>query len=300
MTTEGENSPTIEALFDEDRHFSSSEEFRDQPYLASPTIDEQGGATESYWRTQANRVTTCKTPFAKVIDITHPRPGTARTIFNNLEGSKDIYWSKISIPKENKWIYFAEEEANEDLEWHIWLLGRVDDVMNVSGHRISTLEVEAALVDHQSVAEAAVVGRCDATTGQAIAAFVSPKGDARGAETLIVELRDHVATKIGKIARPASIVFTDELPKTRSDKIMRRLLRDISEQRQLRDVTTMSNADVVHEIATHAQASQNTVPTEQAHKSHALKTKVSKAKRDSKTYVTVKSSTQIENEMGDL
>ncbi len=194
--------------------------------------------------------------------ITHPWPGMARTIFNDPERFKDVYWSKFSKPEENKWIYFAGDGAKKDLEGYIWLLGRVDDVMNVSGHRISTLEVESALVDHQSVAEAAVVGRYDPTTGQAIAAFVTLKGDVQGDDALIVELRDHVATKIGKIARPASIVFTDELPKTRSGKIMRRLLRDISEQRQLGDVTTLANADVVHEIAARAQASQNTVSTE--------------------------------------
>ncbi|HTC81482.1 MAG TPA: acetyl-coenzyme A synthetase, partial [Acidimicrobiia bacterium] len=132
---------------------------------------------------------------------------------------------------------------------YLWLLGRVDDVMNVSGHRISTLEVESALVDHPAVAEAAVVGRTDDRTGQAIAAFCTLKGTAVGDEDLIKEIRNHVADKIGKIARPASIVFTPELPKTRSGKIMRRLLRDISEKRQLGDVTTLANAGVVSELA---------------------------------------------------
>jgi acetyl-CoA synthetase len=121
--------------------------------------------------------------------------------------------------------------------------------MNISGHRISTLEVESALVDHPAVAEAAVVGRADDTTGQAIAAFCTLKGTAVGDESLIKEIRDHVANKIGKIARPASIVFTAELPKTRSGKIMRRLLRDISEKRQLGDVTTLANQGVVDELA---------------------------------------------------
>jgi acetyl-CoA synthetase len=125
-------------------------------------------------------------------------------------------------------------------------------VMNVSGHRISTLEVESALVDHPAVAEAAVVGRADERTGQAIAAFVTLKGDREGDEALIAELREHVAARIGKIARPASIVFTDELPKTRSGKIMRRLLRDVSESRQLGDVTTLANAAVVDDIARRA------------------------------------------------
>ncbi len=189
--------------------------------------------------------------------VTQPWPGMARTIFNDPERFKDVYWSKFSKPEENKWVYFAGDGAKRDLDGYIWLLGRVDDVMNVSGHRISTLEVESALVDHQAVAEAAVVGRNDATTGQAIAAFVTLKGGVQGDDKLIAELRDHVATKIGKIARPASIVFTDELPKTRSGKIMRRLLRDISEQRQLGDVTTLANEDVVHEIAARAKASQS-------------------------------------------
>jgi len=121
--------------------------------------------------------------------------------------------------------------------------------MNISGHRISTLEVESALVDHPKVAEAAVVGRQDERTGQAIAAFVTLKGVDKGDEALIKEIRDHVANRIGKIARPASIVFTNELPKTRSGKIMRRLLKDISEKRQLGDVTTLANAAVMDEIS---------------------------------------------------
>jgi acetyl-CoA synthetase len=184
--------------------------------------------------------------------ITQPWPGMARTIFNDPQRFKDVYWSRFSKPSENKWVYFAGDGAKKDLDGYIWLLGRVDDVMNVSGHRISTLEVESALVDHPAVAEAAVVGREDPTTGQAIAAFVTLKGANQGNEELIAELREHVAQKIGKIARPASIVFTDELPKTRSGKIMRRLLRDISEKRQLGDVTTLANADVVKEIAEQA------------------------------------------------
>ncbi len=186
--------------------------------------------------------------------LTHPWPGMLRTIYRDPERFKDVYWGRFSKPSENKWVYFAGDGAKRDTDGYYWLLGRVDDVMNISGHRISTLEVESALVDHPAVAEAAVVGRADATTGQAIAAFVTLKGTVEGNETLLQELRNHVATKIGKIARPASIVFTDELPKTRSGKIMRRLLRDISEQRQLGDVTTLANADVVKEIADRANS----------------------------------------------
>lgn len=193
--------------------------------------------------------------------LTHPWPGMLRTIFKDPKRFVDTYWSRFSKPDENRWIYFAGDGAKRDTDGYFWLLGRVDDVMNVSGHRISTLEVESALVDHQSVAEAAVVGRNDPITGQAIAAFVTLKGNVQGTEELIRELREHVAAKIGKIARPASIVFTDELPKTRSGKIMRRLLRDISEQRQLGDVTTLANADVVNDIAARAAASAS--PTEE-------------------------------------
>ena len=191
------------------------------------------------------------------LTLTHPWPGMLRTIYGDPNRYVDVYWSRFSKPAEGKWVYFAGDGAKRDEEGYFWLLGRVDDVMNVSGHRISTLEVESALVDHPSVAEAAVVGRADATTGQAIAAFVTLKGHVVGDDALLNELREHVAVKIGKIARPASIVFTDELPKTRSGKIMRRLLRDISEKRQLGDVTTLANADVVKEIAEKAQVASS-------------------------------------------
>jgi acetyl-CoA synthetase len=183
------------------------------------------------------------------LTITAPWPGMLRGIYNDPERFIDTYWSRFSKPEEHRWVYFAGDGAKRDEEGYYWLLGRVDDVMNVSGHRISTLEVESALVDHPAVAEAAVTGRADAITGQAIAAFVTLKGDRLGDAALIAELRDHVATRIGKLARPASIVFTQELPKTRSGKIMRRLLRDVAEQRQLGDVTTLANASVMEEIA---------------------------------------------------
>ena len=127
----------------------------------------------------------------------------------------------------------------------MWLLGRVDDVMNVSGHRISTTEVESALVSHPAVAEAAVVGATDATTGQAIIAYVTPRG---GAEVGIDELRSHVTTEIGSLAKPKTIYLTPDLPKTRSGKIMRRLLRDVAEGRNLGDTTTLADASVVEEI----------------------------------------------------
>lgn len=186
--------------------------------------------------------------------LTHPWPAMARTIYGDPDRFVDTYWSRFSDPANGLWRYFAGDGAKRDEDGYYWLLGRVDDVMNVSGHRISTLEVESALVDHPSVAEAAVIGRNDPITGQAIAAFVTLRSGIIGTEALILELRDHVADKIGKIARPASIVFTEELPKTRSGKIMRRLLRDISEQRKLGDVTTLANADVVQEIADRANS----------------------------------------------
>ncbi|MGH8974777.1 MAG: acetate--CoA ligase, partial [Acidimicrobiia bacterium] len=188
--------------------------------------------------------------------LNQPWPAMLRTLYKDPERFKEVYWSRFSKPEEDKWIYFAGDGAKRDDEGYFWLLGRVDDVMNVSGHRISTLEVESALVDHPKVAEAAVVGRADDRTGQAIAAFVSLKGTDQGDEALIKEIRDHVANKIGKIARPASIVFTNELPKTRSGKIMRRLLKDVSERRQLGDVTTLANAAVMDEIAGLADAAK--------------------------------------------
>ena len=185
--------------------------------------------------------------------LTRPWPSMLRGIHGDDKRYFDTYWRRFSKPGEGRWVYFAGDGAKRDEDGYFWLLGRVDDVMNVSGHRISTLEVESALVDNPVVAEAAVIGRLDPQTGQAIAAFVTLKGDRTGDDALIQELREHVAQKIGKIARPASIVFTDELPKTRSGKIMRRLLQDISEERQLGDVTTLANAAVVEEIAERAR-----------------------------------------------
>ncbi|MDA2983830.1 MAG: acetyl-coenzyme A synthetase, partial [Actinomycetota bacterium] len=138
--------------------------------------------------------------------------------------------------------------AKRDADGCFWLLGRVDDVMNVSGHRLSTTEVESALVSHPSVAEAAVIGRADAATGQAIAAFVTPRAGFVGDAALATELREHVARMISPIAKPASLLFTADLPKTRSGKIMRRLLRDIAEDTQLGDTTTLADASVVDAI----------------------------------------------------
>jgi acetyl-CoA synthetase len=174
--------------------------------------------------------------------LRRPWPAMLRGIYKDDARYKETYWSKYQD------VYFAGDGARIDEDGDFWLLGRVDDVMNVSGHRISTIEVESALVDHEEVAEAAVASRNDATTGQAIVAFVTLKGGRDGSVEKLEELRNHVARKIGPIAKPANIVFTPELPKTRSGKIMRRLLRDVAENRPLGDTTTLADPAVVDEI----------------------------------------------------
>jgi acetyl-CoA synthetase len=177
------------------------------------------------------------------LTLTQPWPSMLRGIYGDPERYRQTYWSRFAGR------YFAGDGAKVDEDGYLWLLGRVDDVMNVSGHRISTTEVESALVDHPAVAESAVVGASDPTTGQAIVAFVTLRADAgepndeRGQE-----LRAHVAEKIGPIARPKTVIFTDELPKTRSGKIMRRLLRDVADGRVLGDTTTLADPAVVEEI----------------------------------------------------
>jgi acetyl-CoA synthetase len=178
--------------------------------------------------------------------LKRPWPAMLRGIFGDDARYRETYWSKYGD------VYFAGDGARVDQDGDFWLLGRVDDVMNVSGHRISTIEVESALVDHPSVAEAAVCGRNDAQTGQAIVAYVTLKAGQDGSPQRLADLRDHVARKIGKLAMPATIVFTPELPKTRSGKIMRRLLRDIAENRDLGDTTTLADPAVVEEIRTRA------------------------------------------------
>ena len=180
--------------------------------------------------------------------IKRPWPAMLRGIFRDHERYVQTYWSKF------KDVYFAGDGARIDEDGDFWLLGRVDDVMNVSAHRISTIEVESALVSHPKVAEAAVAGRSDKQTGQAIVAFVTLKGGAEGSPEMLKELREHVGKKIGKIAAPANIVFTPELPKTRSGKIMRRLLRDVAENRPLGDTTTLADPTVVTEIDRRAKS----------------------------------------------
>ena len=173
------------------------------------------------------------------LTLTRPWPGMLRGIWGDPKRFRDTYWSRF----EGR--YFAGDGAKLDDDGYLWLLGRVDDVMNISGHRISTTEVESALVAHPSVAEAAVVGATDATTGQAIIAYVTLRG---GLEVDEKVLRDHVAAQIGAIAKPKAIFFTPELPKTRSGKIMRRLLRDVAEGRNLGDTSTLADANVVNEL----------------------------------------------------
>jgi acetyl-CoA synthetase len=172
--------------------------------------------------------------------ITKPWPAMLRTIWGDDQRYLDNYWSRFPGK------YFAGDGAKKDEDGDIWLLGRVDDVMNVSGHRMSTTEIESALVSHPKVAEAAVVGASDPMTGQAIVAFVILRSDAgEGGADVVQELRAHVAKEIGAIAKPRQIMVVEELPKTRSGKIMRRLLRDIAENRELGDVTTLTDSSVM-------------------------------------------------------
>jgi acetyl-CoA synthetase len=182
--------------------------------------------------------------------LTRPWPAMLRGIYKDPDRYVNTYWSRFPG------YYFAGDGCKVDADGYFWLLGRVDDVMKVSGHRISTIEVESALVDHPAVAEAAVVGRNDPVTGEAIFAFVILKASVEPSETLAAELREHVARKIGAIARPKMVMFTPELPKTRSGKIMRRLLRDIAEHRPLGDVTTLADSGIVETIRDKAQSSE--------------------------------------------
>jgi acetyl-CoA synthetase len=182
--------------------------------------------------------------------LKRPWPAMLRGIYGDPERYRATYWSRFPG------MYFAGDVAKRDLDGYYWLLGRVDDVMNVAGHRISTIEVESALVDHRSVAEAAVVGKRDPVSGEAIFAFVIVRAGVETGEALAHELREHVAKVIGPIARPKYLLFTSDLPKTRSGKIMRRLLRDVAEGRALGDTTTLADAGVVETIRAGAGAAE--------------------------------------------
>jgi acetyl-CoA synthetase len=175
--------------------------------------------------------------------LREPWPSMLRTIWGDDERFIDNYWARFPG------LYFAGDGAKKDEDGDIWLLGRVDDVMNVSGHRLSTTEIESALVSNEKVAEAAVVGAADPVTGQAVVAFVILRSEAgNGGEHVVRELREHVSNQIGKIARPKQIMVVSELPKTRSGKIMRRLLRDVAENRPDGDVTTLLDSGVMDHI----------------------------------------------------
>jgi acetyl-CoA synthetase len=178
-----------------------------------------------------------------LLALRKPWPSMLRTLYKEDDRYVETYFSKFG-----KETYFVGDAARKDSDDYFWVIGRVDDVINVSGHRLSTAEVESAIVSHPKVAEAAVIGQADEDTGQSICAFVTLEGDLDGTDELVDELREHVARKIGKLARPKRIVWSADLPKTRSGKIMRRLLRDIAEGRELGDVTTLRDPDVVREL----------------------------------------------------
>jgi acetyl-CoA synthetase len=174
--------------------------------------------------------------------IPKPWPGMLRTIWGDDARYREVYWSRW------KNTYFPGDGAKRDQDGYFWILGRVDDVLNVAGHRIGTMEVESALVDHSAVAEAAVVGRAHDLKGQALAAFVTLKEGRQGTDALREELKQHVSKKIGALAKPDDILFSADLPKTRSGKIMRRLLKDIAEGRALGDTTTLADPAVVAKL----------------------------------------------------
>ena len=221
--------------------------------LPGVTATKPGSATKALPGISADVVDNSGTPVPNggggLLVLTEPWPSMLRGIWGDDERYRETYWSRFAA----QGYYFAGDGAKKDDDGDLWLLGRVDDVMNVSGHRISTTEVESALVSHPSVAEAAVVGANDPTTGQAIVAFVILRGsvpteEAQGAQ-LIKDLRNHVSTQIGAIAKPRQIMIVPELPKTRSGKIMRRLLRDVAENREIGDVTTLADSSVMDLIS---------------------------------------------------
>ena len=205
---------------------------------------EQGGKTEVTGPDVTGK------PTGGFLVLTKPWPSMTRGIFNDPTRFQKTYWSRF----ENA--YFAGDGIKLDEEGYLWLLGRVDDIMLVAGHNISTMEVESALVDHHAVAEAAVIGKTHDIKGQAIAAFVILRSGHENHEGLVDELKKHVAHKIGALARPDDIFISAELPKTRSGKIMRRLLRDVAEGRALGDTTTLADPTVVHLLRDKYEASE--------------------------------------------
>jgi acetyl-CoA synthetase len=186
-----------------------------------------------------------------LLALTQPWPAMLRTLYGDDERYVSTYWEKFGPET-----YLVGDASRQDEEGYVSIIGRVDDVINVSGHRLSTAEVESALVSHPQVAEAAVIGQADEDTGQSIAAFVTLEGDQAGDDEMVAVLREHVANRIGKLARPKRILWADDLPKTRSGKIMRRLLRDIAEGRALGDVTTLRDPDVMKELEQQIKTAQ--------------------------------------------
>ena len=203
------------------------------PGISATLLDENGNEVE-----------------AGFLAITEPWPSMLRTIYGDDERYRETYWSKWDG------IYFPGDGAKRDDDGYLWILGRVDDVLNVAGHRIGTMEVESALVDHPAVVEAAVVGKSHDVKGQVVAAFVTLKGGEGGDDDLVVELKKHVVKKIGAIARPETVIFTADLPKTRSGKIMRRLLRDVAEGKALGDTTTLADPAVVERLKSQYEAEE--------------------------------------------
>jgi acetyl-CoA synthetase len=178
-----------------------------------------------------------------LLSLSRPWPGMLRTLYHDDDRYISTYFEKWG-----KETYLVGDASKQDDDGYFWVIGRVDDVLNVSGHRMSTAEIESAIVSHHKVAEAAVIGQTDEDTGQSVAAFVTLEGEYEGSDDLVGEIREHVAQRIGKLARPRRIIWADDLPKTRSGKIMRRLLKDIAEGRELGDVTTLRDPDVMAQL----------------------------------------------------
>jgi acetyl-CoA synthetase len=199
------------------------------PAIAAQVVDDQGHELPP--ETQG------------LLTLTRPWPAMLRTLYRDEERFLQTYFEKFGPQR-----YFVGDAARRDRDGYFWIIGRVDDVLNVSGHRMSTAEIESAVVSHPKVAECAVIGQQDEDTGQSVTAFVTLEGTLDGSDELTVEIREHVAVRIGKLARPKRIIWADDLPKTRSGKIMRRLLRDIAEGRELGDVTTLRDPDVMSQL----------------------------------------------------
>jgi acetyl-CoA synthetase len=183
--------------------------------------------------------------------LDEPWPGMLRTLFRDDDRFVETYFERFG-----KETYLVGDAARRDEDGYFWIIGRIDDVINVSGHRMSTAEIESAIVSHPQVAEAACIGQSDEDTGQSVAAFVTLEGDHEGSDDLVADIREHVAKRIGKLARPKRIIWADDLPKTRSGKIMRRLLRDIAEGREMGDVTTLRDPDVMKQLSGKVQDRQ--------------------------------------------